>query len=232
MRQFLKQETFLGDADCAEDGKSSAQVKAAELHKKQVAINECTNELAKITLHIESAYLLLDLEQSEKAHTLTRPLLDRCIELKQWQLAAETCDVLFQADQKDAVKALMHGIWLGVTYPIATDLSIALLQHFIDETPDRSDGAAVAAATACYLADVRSTPEEKESLVFFTHQLLGRVARSHSQVEEPDIFDFWVEQLELNEPDKFLPRLAKSLDVVVDGDWWFDRDALRAAIQD
>ena len=62
------------------------------------------------------------------------------------------------------------------------------------------------------------------------NQLLGQVARRHSQVEEQDIFDFWVERMELNDPGQFLPRLAKVLDVIVDGDWWFDRDALRAKI--
>jgi hypothetical protein len=51
-------------------------------------------------------------------------------------------------------------------------------------------------------------------------------------VEEQEIFDFWVERMELDEPAKFLPRLAKVLDVIVESDWWFDRDQLRDKIPD
>ena len=43
-------------------------------------------------------------------------------------------------------------------------------------------------------------------LLFFTNQILGQVARKHSQVEEQEIFDFWVERMELDDPGKFLPR--------------------------
>jgi len=56
------------------------------------------------------------------------------------------------------------------------------------------------------------------------------VARRHSQVEEQEIFDFWVQQLELDDPEKFLPRLARVLDIMTGGQWWFDRDALRNRI--
>jgi hypothetical protein len=49
-------------------------------------------------------------------------------------------------------------------------------------------------------------------------------------VEEQEIFDFWVERMELDDPGKFLPRLAKVLEVIVDDDWWFDRDDLRGKI--
>ena len=84
-----------------------------------------------------------------------------------------------------------------------------MLQHLVDESPDRSDGAAVAAATACYLVDMRAADEQREELQFFTNQLLGQVARRHSQVEEQEIFDFWVQQLELNDPENFSPVSLK-----------------------
>lgn len=60
--------------------------------------------------------------------------------------------------------------------------------------------------------------------------MLGQVARTHSQVEDQEIFDFWVERLELNDPEKFLPRLSRVLDILTDGAWWFDRDQLRKHI--
>ena len=65
---------------------------------------------------------------------------------------------------------------VGVTFPIDPDLSVAMLQHLIDESPDRSDGAAVAAATAGYLVELRAQGKQKEELQFFTRQMLGQVA--------------------------------------------------------
>jgi hypothetical protein len=59
---------------------------------------------------------------------------------------------------------------------------------------------------------------------------LGRVARRHSEVEDQTQFDRWVERLELDDPDKFLVRLRNVVDVLVQDQWWFDRDALQSQI--
>lgn len=129
--------------------------------------------------------------------------------------------------------ALAHGIWLGVTYPIDPELSVAMLQHLVEETPPDSDGAAVAAAVAAYLVDLRAEGQQREELQFFTNQLMGTVARRHTNgaCDSQELFDIWVERLELNDPGKFLPRLSKIIDVLVpEGQWWFDRDALREKI--
>ena len=39
-----------------------------------------------------------------------------------------------------------------------------------------------------------------------------------------------VERMELNDPDKFLVRLRNVVDVLVQDQWWFDREALQAQI--
>ena len=156
--------------------------------------------------------------------------MDDAVAEQLWLRAVEACDVMFQSEQQESIKALAHGIWLGVTFPIDPELSVAMLQHLVNESPGRSDGAAVAAATAGYLVELRAQGRQRDELQFFTRQLLGQVARNHSQVEEQEIFDFWVEQLQLNDPDKFLPRLSQVLDILTAGDWWFDRDQIRAQI--
>jgi hypothetical protein len=109
-------------------------------------------------------------------------------------------------------------------------LSATLLHRVVDETPDDSDGAAVAATTAMFLIDLRAEGQQKENLSFFAGQILGNVARRHSQVETQQQFDQWMERLELKEPDKFLPRLRNVVDVLVQDDWWFDREALQAQL--
>jgi hypothetical protein len=231
--KYLESEAFIGDNECSEDAVKSSKLLELRLDEKNEELAALAQDAPldkRLELQLEAGYILLDLDRREEAWNSARPLLDQAIEQALWLRAVEVCDILYQAEQPDSIKALAQGIWLGVTFPIDPELSVAMLQHLIDETPDNSDGAAVAAVTACYLVDIRAQGQDREELKFFTNQLLGQVARRHSQVEEQEIFDFWVERMELDDPGKFLPRLAQILDVIVENDWWFDRDALRAQI--
>jgi hypothetical protein len=231
--KYLEAETFLGDNECSEDAVKSSKLLEIRLDEKRDEITALAADASleqRLGLILESGYILLDLDRGDEAWELARSSLEQALENELWLSAVEACDILYQAERPDSIKALAQGIWLGVTFPIDPELSVAMLQHLVDETPDKSDGAAVAAVTASYLVDLRAQGPERESLKFFTNQLLGQVARRHSEVEEQEIFDFWVERMELDDPGKFLPRLAKVLDVIVEGDWWFDRDELRAKI--
>jgi hypothetical protein len=156
-----------------------------------------------------------------------RPALDVFLQHENWQEAVEAYNVLFQADQPASLSALGQGVWLAVTLPIQPDTTVAMLQHIVDETPDDSDGAAVAAITAHYIADIRSSDERHQSLTFLTQNILGQVARRHSAVNTQAELDAWLERLHLKDPAEFLPRLATVIDVMVQDDWWFDRDDLR-----
>ncbi|MEJ2611640.1 MAG: hypothetical protein P8179_16570 [Candidatus Thiodiazotropha sp.] len=231
--KYLESETFIGNNESLEETIQASKLLEIRLTEKQEEISALTpNETTgkRLQLEMECGYILLDLDRNSEAWQLAKDVFAKALEKELWLTAVEACDIIYQAEQEDAVKALAHGIWLGVSFPIDPELSVAMLQHLIDETPDKSDGAAVAAATACYIVDLRAQGEAQEDLRFFSNQLLGQVARRHSQVEEQEIFDFWVERMELNDPGKFIPRLAKVLDVIVGDDWWYDRDALRSKI--
>ncbi|MEW8014224.1 MAG: hypothetical protein AB2807_05405 [Candidatus Sedimenticola endophacoides] len=231
--KYLQTETVLGDSECSDDAIESSALIELRIHELQDRINALAPDAPReerYRLILDRTYALLQVNRFEEAWEAAHAILLPAIEAQLWMHAVECCDILFQAERDDSIKALAHGIWLGVTFPVDPELSIAMLQHLIDESPNRSDGAAVAAAAANYIVDLRAEGERREQLKFFAAQLLGSVARRHSQVEEQDIFDFWVQQLELDDPVKFLPRLAKVLDIITGGDWWFDRDALRAQI--
>ncbi|MCP3670437.1 MAG: hypothetical protein GY814_08375 [Gammaproteobacteria bacterium] len=231
--KYLKNEFRIGDAEGGEDAVISTQNLESKLMQIQDEIEQLpasTNTSQRLKLTLDRCYLLLDLERQDEAWNSSNTTLKQALTENLWTRAVESCDIMFQTGNKESIRALAHGIWLAVTFPIDPELSVAMLQHLIDETPDNSDGAAVAAATACYLVDLRAKGEQHEELHFFTSQLMGQVAKRHSQVEEKEIFDFWVERLELNEPGKFLPRLAQVLDVLTEDNWWFDRDQLRDLI--
>ncbi len=233
--KYLQTESFLGEAECSQDAVASnklVELKVDELQAQLEALPADTPADSRLKLILDRCYALLELNRMDEAWAAARPALDEAVAQDLWLRAVEACDVMFQADQTESLKALAHGVWLGVTFPVDPELSVAMLQHIVNESVDRSDGAAVAAATASYIVDLRAEGKQREDLQFFTMQMLGEVARRHSQVQEQEIFDFWIEQLELNDPARFLPRLSSVLDVLSDGDWWFDRDALRARIPD
>jgi hypothetical protein len=233
----MKQFDFLATriADTAADSimNRSAQNASLESHldtlQDQLANLERAHApaLAIADARLQIARTLVSLERGAEAWTLGRAAFDHFVAHDLFELAADACDVLFQADQSASLSALGQGIWLAVTCPIDPELTIELLSHVIEETPDDADGAAVAATTAVFIADVRARDHQREDLMFFATQMLGTVARRHSGVDSPEELARWMERLELTEPDKFLVRLRNVVDVLVQDDWWFDRDALQ-----
>ncbi|MCB1725108.1 MAG: hypothetical protein KDJ39_15590 [Gammaproteobacteria bacterium] len=202
-----------------------------ELRERLKRLPENAAPLQRAALQLEIGRALQILERGDEAWPMAFTAFGILVAEQAWQDAADACDILYQADQPDSLIALGHGVWLGVTFPIDPEISVHLLSHVVDDTPDDSDGAAVAAATAAFLADVRAEEgPEQDRLSFFAQQLLGRVARRHSEVETQEQFALWVARLELNDPDKFLVRLRNVVDVLVQDQWWFDRDALQALI--
>ena len=39
-----------------------------------------------------------------------------------WELAVEACDVMFLSEGPDALVALGHALWLGITFPISSQM--------------------------------------------------------------------------------------------------------------
>ncbi len=232
-RHYLTQETPRGEAESLEDALRPTELlegRLATLHQQLATLPPDEIE-SRYKNRLEAGYLLLELDRKPEAWTLAHEILPLALTAQLWLQAVEACDIIYQAEQADAVAAIGHGIWLGVTFPIDPELTVAMLEHLITESPDRSDGAAVAAAVANYVVDLRvEDPQQRNQLKFYTTQMLGDVARRHSQVDDPAIFEFWVEKLELNDPAKFFPRLAQVIDALIEDQWWFDREALRALI--
>jgi len=224
----------LPDAKITQDMMTATETAEARLSaiEERFASNKL-DEDERLRLSLEKARLLSELDQKPAAWDIARESFDDYMAKQDYEGAVDACDALFMTEQDElSLAALGMGVWLGVTFPIDPDLTIAMLQHIIDETPEDADGAAVAAATACYIADIRTLDEQRDKLMFFTSQMLGNVARRHSEVESQEQFDFWIEKLELSDPAKFLIRLRNVVDVLVQENWWFDRDVLRKEIPD
>jgi hypothetical protein len=229
--RYLDANTPVQGAEGAEDVQSSTwhlENQLADLNAKLTTVAQ--NSLEQAKLLIEKGYTLLDLDQRTDAWWTAQSAFNTFLAAEQWEGAVQACHILFLADQPASLVALGNGIWLAVTFPIDPELSVALLEQLVNETPDDADGAAIAAATAHYIVDLRAKEQVQENLLFFTGQLLAKVARRHSQVETQTDFEAWFKRLELDAPADFLGRLAQILEVMVQDDWWYDRDVLRAQL--
>ena len=231
--KYLDSEEHHAEAECSNDAIQSSELLVTKLAEHEGVLQSAQGS-DRIKPLLDSGYILLDLvDRNKDAWNVAKEAFELAVADENWLSAVEACDIIYQSEQDDAIVALAHGIWLGVTYPIDPELSVAMLQHLVDETPADSDGAAVAAAVATYIVDVRTEGKQREELGFFTNQLMGTVARRHTNgaCDTQELFDIWIGRLELNDPSKFLPRLSKIVDILVpEEQWWFDRDALREKI--
>jgi len=207
-----------------------------ELNKKQAQLGQLKADcdpLERAQLQYEIAEIMLDAGENgmpEAAWGLAKEAFQIYMEHEMYEQAVLCTDVLYRTELPAAVVALGHGMWLSVTYPIDPELSIVMMKNLIDDTPAKSDGAAVAAATAHYIADLRLEGEKRDSVMFLTTNLIAKVAERHSNVTDQGQLNFWMDKLELNDPEKFLPKLSQVIDAIVAGDWWFDRDELRSKL--
>lgn len=207
-----------------------------ELENKQLQLSQLTldsDPLERANLQHEIAEIMLDSGgngMAEAAWGLAKEAFQIYLDHDMPEDAVKALDVLYRTDLPASVVALGHAMWLSVTYPIDPELSIVIMKNLIDDTPKDSDGAAVAAATAHYLADLRLEGEKRDSVMFLTTNMIAQVAERHSNVTDQGQLNFWMDKLEITDPAKFLPKLAQVIDAIVAGDWWFDKDELRSKL--
>ena len=231
--KFIREDPSVGNADDASDAKeSTAKLEhlVAHLRGELGELSSSATPLRRADLLLQLGRALVRLEKGHDAWAAAREAFDLYLAGQSWEGAAQCCDVLFLADQPQSLAALGQGIWLAVTYPVDPELSVALLHRVVEETPPDSDGAAVAAITAYYVTDLRAQEPQREHLLLYANQVLATVARRHSGVDGQEAFNRWIQEMELADPAAFLPRLRNVVDVLVQDDWWFDREKLRAAL--
>lgn len=213
-------------------GESVAAIREAlgKARKRLKSMPEDSAPVERARVLLDVAEPLIGLGQGADAWLHAREAFSVFVDYEHWQDAVEAADILYQSEQPDSIVALGQGIWLAVTYPVKAQSTVTLLNNVIDETPDDSDGAVVAAMVAHYIAGLRTDGDEKENLTFLTTQMIARVAKRHRGIEDQATLDTWIEMYELNDVPGLLKRLGLIVDVLVGDKWWFDRDTLRARL--
>lgn len=205
-----------------------------QLSEKKLQLERCAggDTLERARLQLDIAEILIWLEQKEEAWNLARSAFDTALKNDSWQDAVEACNVLYQTEQAASIPALGMGVWLAVTFPVAPELTYAMLDHVITETPAHSDGAALAAVTTRYVIDLRADDAKHEDWSLLANNLIARVAERYSNVKDQQALDAWMDKLGLRDPQVFLPRLSQVVNAIVGDAWWFDRNELRDKLPD
>lgn len=219
--------------DLLAEEEESTESKESRLADLEFRLQGLSSSEERAEILLDYGTLLLDFQRKEDAWIAAKEAFDYFSTAENWELAVTATDILVTADQKESLIALAHGIWLGITYPINPETTVAILQHMVEESPVGSDTAAVAAVSAHFIAD-RRAPEGKagENVRFFTSQRLAEVASQHRNIKSQEEFEIWMAGNEFDNPDSFLPKLSAAVDALAEGSWWIDRDALRSALPD
>jgi hypothetical protein len=226
--QFINVGSLIKDASDGLTADERTGLKTQLLEKiQQLNALADADLLQRARLQLDIAEILNALERRQEAWDIAREAFTLSMQQQSWQDAVEACNVLYRAEQEDSMAVLGMGIWLAVTFPIDPELTVAMLVHAIDEMPYDSDGAAVAAITGRYVVDLRAEDDKYESQSFLVDQMIGIVAKRHSNVQDQNAMNRWLDRLELRDPQVFLPRMALVVDAIVGDKWWFDRDVLR-----
>lgn len=196
----------------------------------ELALYSGADPLTKARLELDIAEILIWLDRKEEAWMYARKAFDAALKKESWRDAVEACNVLYQTGQPQSIPALGMGVWLAVTFPVPPQLTYAMLDHVVTETPDHADGAALAAITARYVIDLRASDEEHGDWSLLANDLVARVAARHSQVRDQSGLDAWMDKLGLRKPELFLLRLGQVVNAIVGDAWWFDRDLLRSKL--
>ncbi len=230
MGKYLNKEQIF-DAEGGEDMYANEeQLKSKlEFFEKQLANqNDSTPVEERINTLLEIARIQVERYKGADAWEKAMLAFDLAKDNEMWEHAVEACDAMFLSEGPDSLKALGHALWLSVTFPVDPELTVAMLQHLVEESPKGADTKAYAAAVAHYITSVRKGPDD--DLTFFASQMIASVADEHSHVTDQSTFDLWRKTLQLDKPEVFLQKLSSAVDQLIGENPWVDRDAIRATL--
>ncbi len=230
--KYLNKGNDIFDGDDGEDvyaNEEQLQARLEYFETQLLSMDKNTAVDEKIKVLLEIGRIQVERYQGADAWEKAFNAFNLAQEGELWELAVEACDVMFLSEGPDALVALGHALWLGVSFPIDPEITVAMLQHLIEESPEEADTRAVAATVAHYITSMRC--DENDDLTFFTSQMLASVADKHSHVSNQSTFDLWRRTLELDKPEVFLKKLSGAIDQLVEDKWWIDRDKIKAQLE-
>jgi hypothetical protein len=120
MGKYLNKEQIF-DAEDGEDLYANEEQLVARLEFFETQRSEQTLETPvedRINTLLEIARIQVERYKGSDAWEVAMLAFDLAKENELWELATEACDAMFLSEGPDALKALGHALWLGITFPI------------------------------------------------------------------------------------------------------------------
>ncbi|MBT7411612.1 MAG: hypothetical protein HN828_00945, partial [Candidatus Thioglobus sp.] len=219
--KYLNKDQNIFDGDDGEDVYANEEQLKTRLEYFEKQLSELSDDSPvkdRINHLIEIGRIQVERYKGNDAWEKAFTAFDLAQENELWELAVEACDVMFLSEGPEALKALGHALWLGITFPIDAEITVAMLQHLVEESPKESDTRAIASAAAHYITSIRCGKDD--DLTFFASQMIASVADDHSHVSDQSTFDLWRKTLQLDKPEVFLKKLSGAIDQLVGDKWW------------
>ena len=183
--KYLNKDQNIFDGDDGEDVYANEEQLKTRLEYFEKQLSELSDDSPvkdRINHLIEIGRIQVERYKGNDAWEKAFTAFDLAQENELWELAVEACDVMFLSEGPEALKALGHALWLGITFPIDAEITVAMLQHLVEESPKESDTRAIASAAAHYITSIRCGKDD--DLTFFASQMIASVADDHSHVSD------------------------------------------------
>ncbi|MBF0138103.1 MAG: hypothetical protein H7833_08975 [Magnetococcus sp. DMHC-1] len=125
-------------------------------------------------------------------------------------------------------KAVAQRAWVALKSDVPAIAVVTALREVVMTIGPQHELAGPMGALAYFLARHRKGNEpEREFAVAQAQQMLHLICEFQKVPEGNQAFKDWVNANRLENPDYYLPKVIDGLEVMVLGDWWFDRQALQ-----
>ncbi|MBF0176433.1 MAG: hypothetical protein HQL63_06235 [Magnetococcales bacterium] len=155
--------------------------------------------------------------------------LTECSEKRNWEEALKVLTDLSTSRRfPHTHKAAAQRAWMALKSNVAAIAVVTALREVVMTIGPQHELAGPMGALAYFLARHRKGDDAgREFAVAQAQQMLHLICESQKVPEGEQAFQDWVVANRLNEPDFYLSKVIDGLEVMVMGDWWFDRNALQ-----
>ncbi|MCP4042086.1 MAG: hypothetical protein GY731_09065 [Gammaproteobacteria bacterium] len=128
----------------------------------------------------------------------------------------------------DHRKAFAQRVWVALKADVPPAETVESLKEWVIMLGTRHELSGAIAVLAYQIARKRAErmPDNGFSMVQ-AQQLLNLVCQTE-EVKDEDGFNKWVATRNLDDPGTYLPQIMEGLEMMILDDWWFDREALQA----
>ena len=152
---------------------------------------------------------------------------------KDWASCLKTLHYLANKDGHDDVyKAMGQAAWMAIKVEAPIDEVTMILYNVIVSLGARHGAAPAIAALANLMVTHREDGSNDWELAQAHAQQMLQFVSPDTPFKDQEEFSAWVHENRLDDPDYFVPIALEAIDGLVRGDWWIDREAIQAEMEE